>query len=301
MDRISWHPAFFGAMKFELDEYRNVLEFKSEYPLTSEPLKIDVLIIKKRRNIEIKKNIARIFQKFNIVEYKSQTVSVTIYDYYKTQAYSYLYSVFNRVKIKNLSLTIIATRRPSKLLNELAGDFGISLVQDGIYSVKHSPVKTQIVVSSELPNNENLWLTSLKTGITREQLKKVITEIVPFEKDPVSKAYFETVAEANFNTIQKLWEDEMSLVQRLKDGGYLDKWFAKEIYEKVAGERERLRAEEREKLLAEEREKVRAEERERLRAEERIETARKLIHLGVVSETIAKATGLPLKEVKRLK
>jgi hypothetical protein len=83
MGRTSWHPAFFGAIKLELDEYRNVLKFESEHQLTTDPLKIDVVIIKKRRNIEIKKNIARIFQKYNIVEYKSPNVSVSIYDYYK--------------------------------------------------------------------------------------------------------------------------------------------------------------------------------------------------------------------------
>ena len=55
----------------ELDEYRNVLQFISEYQLNTEPLKIDVVIIKKSRDIPIKKNIAAIFRKENIIEYKS--------------------------------------------------------------------------------------------------------------------------------------------------------------------------------------------------------------------------------------
>jgi hypothetical protein len=47
------------------------LIFEIERDLTAAPLKIDVLIIKKRKNVAIKKNIAEIFRHYNIVEYKS--------------------------------------------------------------------------------------------------------------------------------------------------------------------------------------------------------------------------------------
>ena len=55
----------------ELDEYRGDLDFMPEVQLTTEPLRIDVVIIKKSRDTPIKKNIAAIFRKDNIVEYKS--------------------------------------------------------------------------------------------------------------------------------------------------------------------------------------------------------------------------------------
>ncbi|MDR0871387.1 MAG: hypothetical protein LBN39_11405 [Planctomycetaceae bacterium] len=53
---IQWHPAFFEAIQLELEEYRDVLIFNIEYDLTAAPLKIDVVIIKKRKNVVIKKN-----------------------------------------------------------------------------------------------------------------------------------------------------------------------------------------------------------------------------------------------------
>ena len=44
MARISWHPAFIQAIQLELEDYLDVLTFETEHQLTTEPLKIDVLI-----------------------------------------------------------------------------------------------------------------------------------------------------------------------------------------------------------------------------------------------------------------
>jgi hypothetical protein len=43
-EKIHWHPAFFQAIQLELADYRDILEFKYEYQLTSEPLRVDTLI-----------------------------------------------------------------------------------------------------------------------------------------------------------------------------------------------------------------------------------------------------------------
>ena len=48
MTRIAWLPAFVQAIKCELEEYLDVLTFESEHQLTTEPLQIDILIIKKK-------------------------------------------------------------------------------------------------------------------------------------------------------------------------------------------------------------------------------------------------------------
>ncbi|MDR0653411.1 MAG: hypothetical protein LBG12_08925 [Synergistaceae bacterium] len=70
-EKIQWHPAFYEAIQAELVEYRDVLHFEAEHQLTTEPLRIDVLIIRKQPDAVIRKNIAAIFRTINICEFKS--------------------------------------------------------------------------------------------------------------------------------------------------------------------------------------------------------------------------------------
>lgn len=69
-EKVKWHPAFAAAVQLELKEYRKYLEFITEYQLTDEPLRIDVLVIKKLREIRIDKSLGRVFKKYNILEYQ---------------------------------------------------------------------------------------------------------------------------------------------------------------------------------------------------------------------------------------
>ena len=68
---IDWHTAFFEAIQMELEKYSQGLDFAYEYQLAAKPLKIDVVIIKKPKDVFINKNIASIFRMVNILEYKS--------------------------------------------------------------------------------------------------------------------------------------------------------------------------------------------------------------------------------------
>ena len=84
-ERIAWHPAFHEAVQLEFEPYWDYIEFVIEQQLTSEPLKIDVVIIKKKEGVVIDKTIGRIFRGYNIVEFKSHTDSLSIDDFYKTR------------------------------------------------------------------------------------------------------------------------------------------------------------------------------------------------------------------------
>ena len=133
---ISWHPAFVQAIQLELEDYMDVLTFETEHQLTTEPLKIDILIIKKKENVVIEKNIGRIFQQFNIVEYKSPNDRATIEAYHKTHSYARLYAALNKVNINDISVTVVVTRRPKKLLTFLNKQCAVHNVQPGVYHVK---------------------------------------------------------------------------------------------------------------------------------------------------------------------
>lgn len=49
--KIQWHQAFVGAMRCELAEDINKLEFYPEHSITKKPLQTDLLVIKKKKTI----------------------------------------------------------------------------------------------------------------------------------------------------------------------------------------------------------------------------------------------------------
>ena len=150
------------------------MTFETEHQLTTEPLRIDALIIKKKRNVVIKKNIGQIFRGYNIIEYKRPDDHVSIEAYHKTQCYSRLYASLNKVDINEMSITLAVTQHPRKLLAFLKKQYTVENIQPGIYYVAGDTSPTQILVSEELPEEENVWLTSLRNDLTAEQVERVL-------------------------------------------------------------------------------------------------------------------------------
>ena len=68
---LQWHLAFYAGLQIEFAEESEKLIFENEHQLSKKPMEIDVLIIKKKAEEQIRKNIGRIFRKHNIIEYKS--------------------------------------------------------------------------------------------------------------------------------------------------------------------------------------------------------------------------------------
>ena len=70
-DATYWHSAFYAGIQIELEDEADNLVFENEHQLSTQPMEIDVLIIKKETDRPVKKNIGRIFKKYNIIEYLS--------------------------------------------------------------------------------------------------------------------------------------------------------------------------------------------------------------------------------------
>ncbi|GHT31599.1 hypothetical protein FACS1894214_3060 [Planctomycetales bacterium] len=224
---LKWHPAFFEAIQFELDDYRYALEFEAEHPLTAEPLKIDVVIIKKIQNIVIEKNIGRIFRRINVVEYKSPDDYISASGYKKVQSYAWLYASQNGVKIADITISVVARTLPKALFKELTQTHRIVKAEPGIYTVEGSEIASQIVVESELSPATNLWLTSLRKDILAQQeLLEVYRNIRRFGEDAESGAYLDIVSRVNKETLERFDMGEM-FIQVMRETGYAD-FFAAE-------------------------------------------------------------------------
>jgi hypothetical protein len=175
-DKIYWHDAFFAALQLELNDYVDTLIFESEHQLSKEALEVDVLIIKKAADISIEKNIGIIFKGHNLVEYKSETDNLTIWDYNKVYGYAMLYSSFEKIPIKDITISFVVTQKPIKLLDHLVNDrsFKITEIHPGIYYVENDAFPIQIIENKKLTVAENVFLKNLRSSLSQKELIEVI-------------------------------------------------------------------------------------------------------------------------------
>ena len=275
-ERIAWHPAFFEALQMELDEYSNDLQFISEYQLTTEPLKIDVVIIKKSKDIPIEKNIAAIFRKENVIEYKSPDDYISVDDFYQVYSYACIYKVLNKIDIRDLTLTFAGSRHPRELLSHLQEIRGYTVEEKlpGIYTVQGDILPIQVINSRKLSADENLWLKDLDNKLEAPDIQRVTAEIVRLGKVARIKAYLNVIMQANKKSLKEVlrMSDTLTLDEIFEEAGLVAKWEARgEARGEAEGEKRKA-----------------------------IAIARKMVEDGESADKISRYTGLTREEVENL-
>ena len=139
--KLQWHPAFCSALRLELLEDAENLEFTDEFQLTEKPLQIDCTVVKVKKDCKIKNEIGKIFRKHNIFEYKSPKDELNIDTFYKVVAYACLYKVLpnhvDEIPAEEITITLIRDRKPVKLLGELEkSGYGYKKEAAGPYDAK---------------------------------------------------------------------------------------------------------------------------------------------------------------------
>ena len=120
---LQWHPAFYAGIQIEFAEEVEKLIFENEHQLGKKPMGIDVLIIKKKGEDQIHKNIGRIFRKHNIIEYKSPEDYLSIDDFYKVYGYACFYksdtNYVDSIKTDEITISFVCKSRPRNLIKHL--------------------------------------------------------------------------------------------------------------------------------------------------------------------------------------
>jgi hypothetical protein len=239
---IPWHPAFVQAIKLELEPYRDRLEFIPEYRLTSEPLEIDVVIVKKDPDLVIEKNIARIFKGVNILEYKSPDDYFSVADFYKVLGYAFLYAALNNTPLEDLTLSIIETRHPRELFRYVKEEWGCGVTETapGIYYITGYPLAIQVIESRKLSFGENLWLKGLAKDLNHAAVGSILEAGRKKDRKAELAAYLYALAAANLKVIQEViaMSDEIAAFdQWVEEMGWAAKWRAEGAAEgEVRGE-----------------------------------------------------------------
>ena len=210
-DTIYWHPAFYAGIQIELQEDADNLDFESEHQLSTKPMQIDVLIIKKENDVPVKKNIGRIFRKRNIIEYKRPDDSLSIDDFYKVYGYTCFYKTdvkyTDSIPLEELTITFVSEGYPRKLIRHLkeVRNYTVIKAESGIYSVKGDIIPIQIIVTGRLPREENLWLRSLTNKLNKpENAQKLIENYIVQKGNNLASSIMETIMRANQKVFQEV-------------------------------------------------------------------------------------------------
>lgn len=210
--KIQWHPGFVSAMNLELCENRTDLIYEREYNLNTKPLEIDLLVIKKEKNVQIINEVGKLFRGHNIMEYKSPGDELNIDTFYKTGAYASLYKSYGEaVDIRTADDITVSIVRQSKPVG-LFGYFekhGIRVANPyrGIYYVLDAVLfPTQIVVTKELDKKEHAWLTALSEGMEKQDMKELLERIDALAKK-FDRELADSVLEVSIRANRKMVEE----------------------------------------------------------------------------------------------
>ena len=199
-----WHPAFFADIQIELESERENLIFENEHQLGTKPMEIDALVIKKKTDIPINKNIGRIFRKYNIIEYKSPTDYISINDFYKVCGDAFFYKADtvteDEIPIEEITISLVSRAYPRKMLRHLREFWKcrIKKIEEGIYYVTGSKIPIQVIVTEQLSKKKNLWLRSLTDRIKdKEDMKRLLNEYREKQKNPLYESVMQMIVRAN--------------------------------------------------------------------------------------------------------
>ena len=212
IERDHWHPGFLGAMEIEFRSYRKHLDFDDEHTLSKEPLKMDLLVIKKDRSVAITNQIGNIFREYNILEYKSPDDGITIDDYYKTMAYAYLYKGLGRTvdEIPGEELTVTMARdvHPDSLFEKIKRSGGtIEQKYPGVYylsGIFNTP--SQILVTSELDPELHASLRILTKRAKEEDVENFLRMTQGFT-EPGDRQNADAVLQLSVSANRSVYEE----------------------------------------------------------------------------------------------
>ena len=217
---FQWHPANYAGLQIEFEDEKEYLSFEDEHQLGTKPMAIDILIIKNTEGYKVKKNIGRIFRKYNIIEYKSPDDYLSIDDFYKVYGYTCFYKAdtptVNQIEVNELTITFISRKYPKKLLRhlELERGFAIQKIESGIYYIVGDAIPIQFIVANKLSQTENLWLKGLTNQLHNYELTAALTKDYYEHKQ---NTLYESVMDIIMRANKKQFEEANNMCEAMKE------------------------------------------------------------------------------------
>lgn len=226
-ETLQWHPAFYAGIQIEFEDEADKLIFENEHQLGTKPKEIDVLIIKKRPDVQIQKNLGKIFRTHNLIEYKSPTDTLNIDDFYKVYGYACFYksdtAAVDEIRGEEITITFVCKRFPRNLIQKLLSSRKLTLekVDNGIHYLRGDHFPIQIVVTSQLSAENNFWLKNLTNDLKDRSIPDMLfRKYQPKQHNILYKSVMNIIIRANnelFRREKTMCEALMELMQEEMD------------------------------------------------------------------------------------
>lgn len=212
-----WHPAFTAAIHMEFVEDKADLDFQTEVTLNTMPLRVDMILIKKKKDLSLKNEIGRIFRRYNLIEYKSPKDDLNYDVFLKGIAYAYLFKSYekhvDKISLSEVTLTFIRENRPVKLLKKLREiNLLVEEAASGVYYISgHGEIAIQLIVTRELDKTQHVWINALTSQMSELHARKLVDitrNLIDLDDKYYAGAIWEVVTAENNKLMQRLREDE---------------------------------------------------------------------------------------------
>jgi hypothetical protein len=128
-----------------------------------------------------------------------------------------------------MSVTVVVTRHPRKLLAFLDKQYAVQHAQPGIYLIEGDTCPAQVIVSEELSEEDNLWLNSLRHDLTAARLEQVV---VSKEQELPMDAYFQVIGDANAEAMEELYMRKNGVILTEKLDAYFTEKYGPSYFAK---------------------------------------------------------------------
>lgn len=216
---FQWHPAFYACAQIEFLEEMDRFCFDNEYQLGTKPMEIDVLIVKKNPEEKVQKNVGRIFRTYNIMEYKSPEDYLSIDDFYKVYGYACFLKADapkeDAIKASEITISFVCCRYPYKLVRHLIQEHRLNVEQqeEGIYYLEGNIFPMQLIVTSRLSPEKNLWLSSLTNDLRKENMDRLLQEYGKHSNENLYRSVMNLIVRAN----REKFEEGKAVCEALKE------------------------------------------------------------------------------------
>ena len=154
VENRQYHPGFVAACKLIWDPKKYDLEFYSEHAVTVEPIRTDLLILKRKPETVLPDEIGDFFRTYNFIQFKSESDKFTSDDVFKELTYVYEFKYqHSKFRFNLCTLSVFCSSLEKNTLSDLR-NYGFTVKQAKDTNITYVDlclgIKMQIVMVGDL-------------------------------------------------------------------------------------------------------------------------------------------------------